>query len=378
VENEELKEWKPRHPRLAAIGEYLNRVRDASTLGSLIVGDKGKLLEAIAYKEPLTTGKGETLHGKAALLEGADLIPGGGAVGAIGPLGMRYLGDSKLYARAKDLAAMLRKTKPTDWQLQKEMIEATPGFFPIPRGRDWEPALPHAKFGYEMPEGALAKPWSELGLAVNSNTPWMASLGETYAHPRLEKAYPGLKDYWVRYDPRANPGSGYISVGKKEIGLGPQASEKELLGTLNHEVSGHYVQSMEGWPSGTNSTWARKQLEEIPVDEIEAGAIVPKELARQSDLALKLRKAALRPQSGLSKFVLGDVQEEIAHTAYSRESGEQMANALSRSAAEGGGKVRNHYTTGFNRMYDEKALQRAIDEYWQGAVRKELESTIAK
>lgn len=348
---DELTEWEPKHPRLAIVGEYLKRVSDASFLGSLVAGDKGKLAETLAYGEPLTTGKGETLNIKPEALELADFMPGKGGVAAVGSLGlagMRFLGDSKLYARAKDLAATLRKTKPEDWKLQKDIIESTPGFFPIPRGRDLRPELPHAQFGYEIPETKF----SSAGMESFGQTRKSASMPieDLVDSPRLYKAYPGLRNYKIEYRPEDRFNSGFLNVKDKVLGVGDHKSKSDLLETINHELA-HYTQSREGWPSGTNVKYALEQFRGIP-DALN----LPKELRRQADVAALIRKSNVHAPM----------------RAYSLEAGEQMANAEARSARLGGGQISKSYTADPHEMYDHRVLGNETAKYWENLVLQEL------
>jgi hypothetical protein len=388
----ELTEWKPKYPRVKAIGDFLRTVGESSAIGKFLLEGKANLADLIAYDQPLTTGKNQTLRGKPEILEAADFIPGGstikgvGAVGAIGPVGIRFLGDANIIRRARDLAEVLRKTKPTDWKLQKDIIEDAPGFFPIPRGRDFDFSTAkrlgedkvhvpeHARFGYELPEGKLLTADSEdfAGLYQKTNPArdnWRTGIQDVYDHPRLYKAYPRLKEYEVSYNPSANLDSGVFSAGDKAIGLGPQSSPKDLLSTLNHEIAGHYVQHAEGWPGGTNSSWAARQLRKIPKDAIlEKGEVLPAVMERQRGLAKLLHQAD----------AVGDKREMTAvpYIGYRREAGEQMANAIAKSAERGGGKIPHSYTTPYSLMYDERDLEQTLAHYWEEKLLEGLDPKI--
>lgn len=348
-----------KRPWALRIAEALRKAKDYDPLGlgqkdaavNFLIGDKDKLFERVGYGLPMTEGKVAGAASLPALVREAgeipDVIPTGvGKMGAIGIRGIKNLGDSALAKQAETLSALLRKTNSKDWQTQKEIIESTPGFFPVPRGRDYTGGR-HAKFGYEMPEGKLTPGMEEMDLA--GRDPWSGMLTDVYHHPRLYKAYPELQDYTVRYEPKASMGSGYIKHPDREIGIGPHDSTSSALKTMNHEVAGHATQRFEGWPQGSNVKYAKGQLLDIP--ENLPPEQLPKDMRRVHDLALLLRS---------EKFP--GVEKTAASAAYRREAGEQLAEAIARSAKQGGGKIRENYTTLFSKMYDRRALDAAIQD----------------
>jgi hypothetical protein len=275
---------------------------------------------------------------------------------------------------------MLRKTKKNDWRLQKDIIESTPGFFPIPRGRDIYKANsieppPHAQFGYELPEGKLrGEPSDFEGLFRGTDSArhsWSSGIQDVYDHPRLYKAYPNLKDYTVSYHPDASHTSGYISTSDRLIGVGPHDTPKALLRTLNHEISGHYPQHIEDWPGGTTSDFAGKQLARLPKPDVEDVEKLPLELQRQADMAARLHSRQRRSIPGVKVESKG-----LNWDMYRREAGEQMAESLARSAEEGGGKIAKHYTVDPSQMYDWRRLDQVTAKYWEQKLLEGLDPKI--
>lgn len=343
MENDELREWNPKHPRLKQVADI---IRDMALYRSNLQGllkPTADVLEGLSYGDRLTTGSGETTHLKPEVLSAAsdvsNLIPGkalGGAMASIGPIGLRNLGDVGLWKKYLEIKQALGKTKPKEWALQKEIVESNPGWFAVPRGRDADPTLPHVKFGYEIPEAELITP-RDAGAAD--------ILKSTYDSPRHYKAYPGLENYWVSREPGVN--SGRFNAKNNEIGLGLHTSEQELLKTLNHEIA-HYVQFKEGWPSGTSPGGAEVALRRIGALKNEVGLEgLPSGLRRQADIADLMR--AGRPKAW-------------AHVEYRRAAGEQMAEAAAKSAAKGGGLVPKMYTSTPALMYDPAVQSRSILE----------------
>jgi len=280
----------------------------------------------------------------------------------IGPVGARMLGDKGIWRKMIELSSTLRKTNPKDWKLQKEIIESTPGMYPIPRGRDIDPSLPHVKFGYEMPEGSLTPDvWeSELFQGTRPSDFWTASIGEVVDHPRLFQAYPKLKEFDFLYVPDMGLDNASFHAKDKIIKFGPHSSEKSLNRNLNHEL-GHYAQSVEGWPEGTNTVESLRQLSRVP--QLFPPDYLPKELKRQFSLAKSLRYKGLPGQ-------------DAAYMMYRREAGEQLAEALARSAEEGGGKVTKHFTVDPKIMYDRRVLDTELDNFWRQHLQKEMEATM--
>jgi len=338
VENDELREWNPKHPRLKQASDI---IRDLALYRSNLQGllkPTADLLEGLSYGDRLTTGSGETTHLKPEVLEaGSDLsnlIPGkalGGAMASIGPMGLRKLGDAGLWKKYLSIKNELGKTKPKEWALQKEIVEENPGWFAVPRGRDADPTLPHVKFGYEIPEGKIRR----AGHALN----------EVYDSPRHYKAYPELERYSLSALPNQN--SGRFNARNLDIGVGPQDSDQELLKTLNHEIA-HFVQFKEGWPSGTSPGGAEVALRRIGALKDQVGLEgLPSGLRRQADIADLMR--AGRPKAW-------------AHVEYRRAAGEQMAEAAAKSAAKGGGLIPKMYTSTPALMYDPHVQSRSILE----------------
>ena len=341
MENDELREWNPKHPRLKQASDI---IRDLALYRSNLQGllkPTADLLEGFSYGDRLTTGSGETTQLKPEVLEaGSDLsnlIPGkalGGAMASIGPIGLRRLSDAGLWKKYLEIKEALGKTKPKEWALQKEIVESNPGWFAVPRGRDADPTLPHVKFGYEIPEGKLG------GYPTTGDT-----LKNVYDSPRHYKAYPELERYSISR--LEGPNSGRFNARDLDIGVGPHDSEQELLKTLNHEVA-HFVQFKEGWPSGTSPGGAEAALRRIGALKDQVGLEgLPSGLRRQADIADLMR--AGRPK-------------EWSHVEYRRAAGEQMAEAAAKSAAKGGGLIPKSYTSTPALMYDPHVQSRSILE----------------
>jgi len=339
VENDELREWNPKHPRLKQASDI---IRDLALYRSNLQGllkPTADLLEGLSYGDRLTTGRGETTHLKPEVLEaGSDLsnlIPGkalGGAMASIGPIGLRRLGDAGLWKKYLEIKEALGKTKPKEWALQKEIVDENPGWFTVPRGRDADPTLPHVKFGYEIPEAKIRSP---KGFDLN----------EVYDSPRHYKAYPELERYSLSTLP--GPNSGRFNARDLDIGVGPHDSDQELLKTLNHEIA-HFVQFKEGWPSGTSPGNAEAMLRKIGALKDQVGLEgLPSGLRRQADIADLMR--AGRPKAW-------------SHVEYRRAAGEQMAEAAAKSAAKGGGLIPKMYTSTPALMYDPHVQSRSILE----------------
>jgi len=359
--SEELQEWKPKHPRLAAIGEYLKRVRDASTLGSLAVGDKGELLTRLAYEQPLTTGKGMTTGLRSEATELADVIPGPTSIGkagakmagVIGPIGILNLGDETLKRKYTKLIEAMRRANPKDWLTQKTIAEDA-GFVPIPRGRDLSPERSTIKVGYEIPEGgtkvalldALFPPGTEgLPSKFKESMRGEMPFTEAYDAPRLLRAYPTMSKMRVKGD--ANIPKGGAWYNENEIGLGPQDDPNWLAEILRHELQ-HKIQSVEGWPGGTNSTVARMLLKYL-------GDSLPKDMDSPEWLKLALKQVELLK-------LYKEHPQLASQQMYRREAGEQLAVASAASHMLGGGKVEKNYTSPFYRMYDTRQFPLRFEE----------------
>lgn len=352
VSDEEVSQWSPKHPRLLQIAHILKSLHpDTKALTDPFLGSVSKFLEGQAYRDRLTTGKNQTLQIKSEALEGAadlsNLIPGK-ALASIGPIGLRRLGDPKLWAKYLEIKNELGKVPQKDWQLQKEIVESNPGWFAVPRGRDADPTLPHVKFGYEVPEAKLKE-----------GEPALAGLLDS---PRHFRAYPDLSEYKVVS--KEQPLSGHFDSNRKEIGLG-EGADSELLKVLNHELE-HYVQTIEGWPGGTSTKSARKSLASIGwlKDEIGEEAL-PVVLRKQADIADLMRNS--RP---------GD-RNAWAHVEYRRAAGEQMAEAAAKSAAKGGGLIPKSYTSTPALMYDPAVQARSILELTRKLDEKQYQKDLA-
>ena len=367
--SEELQEWKPKHPRLAAIGEYLKRVRDASTLGSLAVGDKGELLTRLAYEQPLTTGKGMTTGLRSEATELADVIPGPTSIGkagakmagVIGPIGILNLGDETLKRKYTKLIEAMRRANPKDWLTQKTIAEDA-GFVPIPRGRDMNPERQTIKVGYEIPEGEITPklmdaaetfyPESERKkrVLVGSYNPKYhpsMSFEEAYAAPRLLRAYPTMKNLQFKGDVSLERGAASFDAAGRKIRFGPQTDPGWMDEIMAHEIQ-HKIQSAEGWPGGTNSTWAGMLLKDLKDP-------LPKDMDSPERLKLALKQADL-----LKKY--GNYPGATANAMYRREAGEQLAVASARSHVLGGGQIEKNYTSPFYRMYDIRQFPLRFEE----------------
>lgn len=328
-----------------------------------------KLFEKLGYGDRLTTGKGETLHIDPDVLSGAsdlsNLIPGK-LLASIGPVGLRRLGDAGLWKKYLEIRDTLLKTKPQDWNLQKNIVEQNPGWFAVPRGRDLTPEFPHVRFGYEVPEAKLAEGVTK-GIVGQTND--LAYLPQYVDSPRHYKAYPELEHWGVRYNPLAQPKSGYFAGSSHEFGVGPQGTHQNLINTLNHELE-HFVQMKEGWPSGTTTKQAQRNLEDIDFLKGEVGVEkLPSVLRKQADVADLLRSA-------------GPVQgKDWAHVEYRRAAGEQMAEAAVASAAKGGGFIPKSYTSTPSLMYDPHVQRSAIldlkKQLDEGMYKKDLADEIA-
>lgn len=307
-----------------------------------------KLFEKLGYGDRLTTGKGETLHIDPDVLSGAsdlsNLIPGK-LLASIGPVGLRRLGDAGLWKKFLEIKSELLKTKPDAWELQKHIVEQNPGWFAIPRGRDLTPEFPHVRFGYEVPEAKLAEGVLKGKVGQEAET---ALLPQYLDSPRHYQAYPELKHWLVRYAPGMGEKSGYFHGLGHEFGIGPQKTPQNLINTLNHELE-HFVQMKEGWPSGTTTKQAQRNLEDIDFLKGEMGVEkLPPVLRKQADVADLLRSA-------------GPVQgRDWAHVEYRRAAGEQMAEAAATSAAKGGGLIPKSYTSTPTLMYDPHVQRSAI------------------
>src|SRR3990172_4660905 len=343
MENDELRKWDPKHPRLKQAADI---IRDLALYRSNLQGllkPTADLLEGLSYGDRLTTGRGETTHLKPEVLEaGSDLsnlIPGkalGGAMASIGPIGLRKLGDAGLWKKYLEIKEALGKTKPKEWALQKEIVESNPGWFAFPRGRDADPTLPHAKFGYEIPEAKLGI--EPLGIAGSP-------LHDAYDSPRHYRAYHDLENYTLHR--LQAPNSGRFDAISKEMSIGPHDTPQDLLNTLNHEIA-HFVQFKEGWPSGTSPSSAEVALRRIGALKDKVGlTALPRELQKQADIADLMR--AGRPKAW-------------SHVEYRRAAGEQMAEAAAKSASKGGGLIPKMYTSTPALMYDPAVQGRSILE----------------
>lgn len=305
-----------------------------------------KLFEKLGYGDRLTSGKGETLHIDPDVLSGAsdlsNLIPGK-LLASIGPVGLRRLGDAGLWKRYLEIRDTLLKTKPQDWNLQKNIVEQNPGWFAVPRGRDLTPEFPHVRFGYEVPEARLAQGVIKGEVGQTSDVAWLPQYLDS---PRHYAAYPELEHWGVRYDPQASKKSGYFNARSAEFGIGPQGSTKDLIDTLNHELE-HFVQMKEGWPSGTTTKRA----------EVNLGAI-----GRLKDrVGLENLPPVLRKQADIADLMRADSSpKDWAHVEYRRAAGEQMAEAAAKSAAKGGGFIPRSYTSTPTLMYDPHVQSSAI------------------
>lgn len=336
MENEEVAtEWKPEHPRLQQIAAML---RDMSLYKDTplkeLIEPTAQTLENASYGDRMTEGRGETLRIKPEVLQSAsdlsNLIPGK-AMASIGPIGLRRLGDAGLWKKYIEIKNALGKTKPEEWQLQKQIVEDNPGWFAVPRGRDADPTLPHVKFGYEIPEAKVAGPVGD-------------TLSSVYSSPRHYQAYPDLENYTVSRIPGTN--TGRFNAMYKDVGVGAHLSEQDLLNTLNHEVN-HFVQLKEGWPGGTSPAAAGQNLSKIDLLARTSGAdSLPRELQKQLDVAA-LMKASPNPKSWV-------------HVEYRRAAGEQLAEAAAKSAAKGGGFIQRSYTSTPALMYDPHVQSNAI------------------
>jgi len=337
---EELKEWKPKHPRLEVVGEYLKRVRDASLLGSLVVGDKGDLLTRLAYEQPLTTGKGMTTGLRSETAELADLIPSPvkvGKAGMIGIVGVLNSGDKLRLEHLKNLAERLRKMDPRDWLSQKSVVEGARAI-PIPRGRDLTPDRSTIRFGYELPEeGGITN--RLMDALESSNKKWIMPLTSAYDAPTHLRAYPQMEKYVVKADPSIPAGGAYLDTEAKVVGMGSHKDPMWANEVMAHEtVGGHMVQRAEGWPSGTNSNWSRMVLNE-------ASNLSPSQM--QEEKWIKF----LKKQADLVRLYKKD-PKLAGEALYLREAGEQAAVAGARSHVLGGGRIDKSYTTPYSQMWD--------------------------
>lgn len=369
---DEVKVQKPKSPWLAAMAEALRGAQKTveglprppvigSLISKLLIGDKPELLDNIAYGQGLTTGKDMAFKLRPATAELADFVPGAGtakgvAMGAVGMRGLNALGDRQLRLMALKLRDTLGMTKAGDKDLQREIIENTPGFFHVPRGTDFYPSIPKLEqFGYELPEATIAR-GTNLGDRAS-----VEPLLDIYKHNRLEKAYPELRGYQLKVDPSMQRNSASFDESSKRVNVGPQDSERSLLKSLNHEVAGHFSAGREGWPSGTNVRHAKQQFDELGEMQYDLlrkfparVAINPSKqptMAQQRDLALSLR------------YGRTDMQPGLAYEAYRREAGEQLAEALALSADKGGGFVRQGFTRDLSSMYDQRQLGKELGEY---------------
>ena len=368
---DEVKVQKPKSPWLAAMAEALRGSQKTveglprpPVIGSLIskflIGDKPELLDNIAYGQGLTTGKDMAFKLRPATSELADFVPGAGtakgvAMGAVGMRGLNFLGDRQLRLMALKLRDTLGMTKAGDKDLQREIIENTPGFFHVPRGTDFAPGFPKLEqFGYELPEGQLFR-GSNLGDRAS-----VRPLLDTYKHDRLEAAYPDLQSYQLKMDPSLPRNTARFSDSQKLITAGPHNTESGLLKAINHEVSGHFSAAREGWPRGTSLKYAKEQFDDLgEIHDLlrrfpSRAAIDPIKqptMSQQKNLAWRLRYG--RP----------DMKPGLAYEAYRREAGEQLAEALALSAAKGGGFVRQNFTRDPSSMYDWRALGKELGEY---------------
>lgn len=343
MENDEVKVWDPKHPRVAAVGEYLKRVRDASFLGSLIAGNKGDLLEKIAYGDKLTSGKGQTFGLHPDLTEIADVIPSAKGVKSavvVGPVGLMGLDSPKLTALYKKIAARLQSVGPKDWLTQKTIVEDMGGI-PIPRGRDITPDKPTIRFGVEVPEGEITHDLlkATYGLPTSGKQVMKTTLPleEAYSAPALLRAYPSLKKIRVTGDETLGPGAANITFDENRIGLGKHTNPSWLDEVMAHEVQ-HKIQHVENWPQGTNTVVARALLTQLkdPISEAEI-----KLAKKQADL--------------LRKMDIGPANSSLAGTElYRREAGEEVARAAAASHVAGGGLVNKAYETPFYQMYDDR------------------------
>lgn len=336
---QELSQWEPKYPRVAAVGDYLRRVRDASLLGNLVAGDKGDLLTKIAYEEPLYSGKGETLRPDPNLLEMIpSTMPKGTIVGSIlGPAGAMKLGDVELLRKIKLLRDRLLRVDPKDIHTQSTIIEDA-GAVHIPHGRDYTPDILRERFGYEIPEGEVKEKMyrnlNEQGILRGVH-----KLGDVYDAPTIFKAHPGLKEYSVKYSPSRGAGSARITPSDKLIELGTQRDPMWLEEVMAHEVT-HDVARRSNWPSGTTSTAAGSLLKQLEFPATPA----------EKDLAKRAADIVRAYKDPATKKMAED-------SMYMSEAGEVLARAVAASHVKGGGRVMREMREGGihpSRMYDER------------------------
>jgi len=354
-EFDEVSETQPKYPVLKTIGDYLKSADLTPTAKEFLSGP-AKLFETLAYDEPLTTGKGETLHLKPEALELSNFIPplkGAGAMASIGPIGLRALGeaDPLLWKTVLKIKEALSKAPAEDWKLQKSIVEQYPNFFAVPRGRDQYKSVmeaPAVKFGMEAPEAKLHESGLDK-LTPDAHVP----ISEVFDSPRHYKAYPSLKAFSVRYEPKLGSDAGYMNPQNGIIGVGSHSTPQDLLDTLNHEVT-HAIQRKEGWPSGTTTQSAKEALQQFDIFA-RTGEVLPKEIDKQLDLVHRLRNLDSTDK------MLGITEGTLAHNEYRRAAGEQLAEAVAQSARQGGGHVPYLYDQPLSKMYDPRVQKSAVD-----------------
>lgn len=346
--SDEVKEWKPKHPRTAMFAEALRNIADSSKIGDFLLGGKADVLERIAYGKSLTTGKGMTTGVRPETMELTDFVPGPGtlAKGAksavvIGAAGIDKLGDQLLRLRSGRLVEKLLGRHPDDWKSQLGDVKDA-GFVPIPRGRDLEPDRPILHFGYEIPEGELTDNFRRLReKARDIESQFSKPLHKLYESPRLLRAYPHAGNMEVVLDGALPEGRGGFlpKYGRMKIGVGDAVSEhaEPPQHVIQHELQ-HAIQATEGWPGGTNPTMATALL-----DRLKGGEIPHKEARKLESL---LRVAEQRPE----------LAQHVPYTIYRREAGEQLAEAAAGSAMAGGGRIDDFYTIDPKGMYDIRVL----------------------
>lgn len=334
---------QPRWPLLKKVADavrYTHRNNPESIEAKLLAG-KLRLADKLAYGDPLTSGSRWQTRLDPDVLELLDFIPGPGtaAKATIGALGIRNLADPKILDLEDKLRWKLLRMDPKDWKAQAAEVRKTPGFYPIPRGRDLNPSKPIVEFGYELPAGELnPRPnWKPYGLDEDKFT---TSLADFYNHPDLLRAYPDLEDMYVIYDPQL-PYRGMIDG--EGIHLGPKTTNTHK--TLLHEL-GHFAQEYEGWPPGTNPDWALNKFKQLDPN-------FSPYMARQKDLVARLKSMPL-PE------ITRQTAPTLTQQMYRRAAGEQLAEALGMSGVSGGGKIDEFYDVSPHQMYDPRKLHEEV------------------